>query len=47
MEDLNITLIQTALFWEDKEKNIDHFENLIHGIEEETDLIMLPEMFNT
>ena len=47
MHDLNITLIQTALFWEDKKKNIDHFENLIRGIEEETDLIMLPEMFNT
>ncbi len=47
MEDLNITFIQTALFWEDKEKNIDHFRNLIMGIEEKTDLILLPEMFNT
>ena len=47
MEDLNITLMQTALFWEDKKKNIDQFANLIQGIKEETDLIMLPEMFNT
>lgn len=47
MENLNITLIQTALFWEESRKNLDHFRKLIDGIHEQTDLIMLPEMFNT
>jgi len=47
MENLNITIIQTALFWEDRPKNLDHFRSLIDGIEEPADLIMLPEMFNT
>ncbi|MBC8266630.1 MAG: amidohydrolase [Flavobacteriales bacterium] len=43
---LNITLIQTSLFWEDIEKNIFHFKKLISDISE-SDLILLPEMFNT
>jgi predicted amidohydrolase len=47
MENLNITLIQTSLFWEDRPKNLDHFRNLINEIQGPTDLIMLPEMFNT
>ncbi len=47
MENLNITFIQTALFWEERQKNLDHFRKLIDGIHEQTDLIMLPEMFNT
>ena len=47
MENLNITLIQTALFWEDPPKNLDHFRKLIDGIKEQSDLILLPEMFNT
>ncbi|MFH1161299.1 MAG: nitrilase-related carbon-nitrogen hydrolase [bacterium] len=47
MEDLHVTLIQTKLFWEEKEKNLEHFRNLISGIREQTDLILLPETFNT
>ncbi len=47
MENLNITLIQTALFWEERQKNLNHFRQVIDGIHEKTDLIMLPEMFNT
>ncbi|MBN1199147.1 MAG: nitrilase family protein [Bacteroidales bacterium] len=46
MEDLNITLIQTSLFWEERQKNLDHFRSLIEGIHEPTDLILLPEVFN-
>jgi predicted amidohydrolase len=45
-EPLNITLVQTSLFWKDVEKNISHFEALISEISE-TDIILLPEMFNT
>jgi omega-amidase len=46
-EDLKVTLIQTQLFWEDKEKNLAHFESLISSVKETTDVIVLPEMFNT
>ncbi len=44
---MKVTLIQTHLFWEDREKNILHFDTLIDSIKEETDLIVLPEMFTT
>ena len=43
---LNISLIQSNLFWKDVNKNLSHFENLISAILE-TDIILLPEMFNT
>mgnify|MGYP002527649292 FL=1 len=45
-EILNITLIQSNLFWEDVNKNLAHFKQLISNISE-TDVILLPEMFNT
>ena len=41
-----ITLIQAELIWKDVVKNLSHFENLIADISN-TDLILLPEMFNT
>jgi len=44
---MNITFIQTALAWEDREKNLAHFEKLIASISAPTDLIILPEMFTT
>jgi len=47
MDDLNITIIQTTLFWEDSNRNLEHFSGLIRNIPGHTDLIMLPEMFNT
>lgn len=43
---LNITLIQTSLFWKNVEKNLSHFEKLASKTLE-TDIILLPEMFNT
>lgn len=43
---MKATIIQTELFWEDREKNISHFEALIHKTGQ-TDLIVLPEMFTT
>jgi predicted amidohydrolase len=47
MQDLTITLIQSRLFWEDPDKNLEMFEEKISGITQPTDLIILPEMFNT
>jgi len=47
MENLNITLIQTSLEWENIEKNLQHFADKIAEIQEKTDLIVLPEMFST
>jgi omega-amidase len=43
---LNISLIQSNLFWEDVDKNLSHFEGLISQISN-TDIILLPETFNT
>ena len=45
-EILNITLIQSNLFWEDVDANLAHFDNLLSDVKE-TDIILLPEMFNT
>ncbi len=45
-ERLSITLVQSNLFWENPEKNISHFSDLISPLEN-TDIILLPEMFNT
>ena len=47
MKDLSITTIQADLHWEDKEQNLKMFEKHIESIQESTDLIILPEMFNT
>lgn len=44
-EKLKVTLIQTSLFWEDPKKNRKLFSKKIESISEETDLIILPEMF--
>ncbi|MCO6499478.1 MAG: amidohydrolase [Vicingus serpentipes] len=45
--DLKISIIQTDIYWEDVEKNLDEFTKKIKDIREETDIIVLPEMFNT
>lgn len=47
MNDLKITIIQTDLHWENKDKNLEMFSQKIESISEETDLIILPEMFTT
>lgn len=44
---MKVTFIQTEIFWENREKNIAHFSALIDKINENTDLIVLPEMFTT
>ncbi len=45
-KNLNFSLIQSNIFWEDVDKNLLNFEKLISKIPE-TDIILLPEMFNT
>lgn len=47
MSNLPVTLIQTALHWEDKKANLEMLQNKIAGITEKTALIILPEMFST
>jgi len=47
MYDLNITLIQPDLVWEDKKSNLLKFEDFFQKIDRKTDLIVLPEMFST
>ena len=47
MQDLRVTILQTNLFWEDAKKNLDHFDHLLGLISEPTDLVLLPETFNT
>jgi predicted amidohydrolase len=47
MQDLKVTLIQSPLHWEDPVANMAMFEEKIWSIEEETDIILLPEMFTT
>ena len=46
-ENLKITIIQSELHWEDVDANLEMFSKKIQYIEEETDLIILPEMFST
>nr|CBX27443.1 UPF0012 hydrolase yafV [uncultured Desulfobacterium sp.] len=47
MRDLNITVVQSKIFWEDIESNLSDFDKKIDSIMEKTDLIVLPEMFTT
>ncbi len=46
MQDLRVTLVQADQIWEDKEANFQNYERLLTN-SEPTDLILLPEMFNT
>lgn len=47
MQDLTVTLVQTELFWEDIPRNLEKFTRLLSNISQETDVIVLPEMFST
>ncbi len=44
---LTITLVQTDLHWEDKAANLAMLERKIMGIQEKTEVVILPEMFST
>lgn len=47
MQDLSVTIVQTTLFWENPTANLANLEEKIAQISLPTDLIILPEMFNT
>lgn len=47
MSHLTFTLIQTNLHWEDKAANLQMLEEKINSIQHPTQIIVLPEMFNT
>ncbi|WP_140937672.1 amidohydrolase [Sphingobacterium lumbrici] len=47
MEPIKITIFQAYLFWENVEKNLQNLALRLSSLREKTDLILLPEMFNT
>ncbi len=47
MDDLKVTIYQADIFWEDIDKNLLTIEEKLTKKKLETDLIVLPEMFNT
>lgn len=47
MEDLTVALIQTDLYWQDREANLAMLEEKIWPLKGKVDLIVLPEMFPT
>ena len=47
MSTLTITIIQSDLKWEDKAFNLQQLEEKIKAITQRTQLVVLPEMFNT
>lgn len=46
-DDLRITIVQSQLHWETRDKNLEMFNKLLLGLNGKTDLIVLPEMFTT
>lgn len=44
---LNVALYPQEIFWGEKQKNIDTIINLMPLLHEDTDLLILPEMFST
>ena len=47
MQDLIVTTIQTHLFWEEVQQNLNHLDKKINDIVMPVDVIVLPEMFTT
>ncbi|MBR4392231.1 MAG: nitrilase family protein [Bacteroidales bacterium] len=46
-KNLHFTYIQADLQWQDKQANLEHFGQLLKDVPFETDLVLLPETFNT
>jgi omega-amidase len=46
MQDLTISLVQSSLVWEDPKANLEAFGKKLQSLPQ-TDLVLLPEMFNT
>jgi predicted amidohydrolase len=47
MQNLKISVIQSDLVWENPAENLKNFNKKISEIKETSDIILLPEMFNT
>ncbi len=47
MQDLKVAFIQTDISWEDKKRNLKRFDEHLEKINNQVDLILLPEMYNT
>src|SRR5665213_1589563 len=47
MDNLKITVFQGYLFWENIDRNLQNISLKLSAIREKTNLIILPEMFNT
>jgi len=47
MSILRVTSIQSELYWEDEQANLGMFEGKIKDLAGNTDLVVLPEMFNS
>ncbi len=47
MSTLTITTIQSNLFWEDKQANMQMLQQKIESITDKTEIVILPEMFTT
>ena len=47
MSALDVTIVQADLHWHDASSNCAYFEEVINGLENPGDLIVLPEMFST
>ena len=45
LDNLKITIVQSPLQWEDRDKNLKMFDKELSGLKGETDIIVLPEMF--
>lgn len=45
--EMNISVIQPDIIWEDKPANLKNLERLITPLFNKTDIVILPEMFNT
>jgi predicted amidohydrolase len=44
---MNISVIQPDTVWEDKNQNFENISRLVNPLFNQTDLVILPEMFNT
>ncbi|MFO7755809.1 MAG: amidohydrolase [Bacteroidales bacterium] len=44
---MKISLVQSDILWEDKKANFLKYESMLAGLKGNTDLVVLPEMFNT
>ncbi|MDR1631887.1 MAG: amidohydrolase [Dysgonamonadaceae bacterium] len=47
MNELRVSLVQADIVWENKEKNLKHYGDLLKTLTLKTDLVVLPEVFST